>query len=110
MPELKWVAGYADHALVAMVVCGDPRRICTSNGKSGFLDLTRFLEREPVPAYDSKTLWPTSDVLAAVDMDLGAVHIGRCLRAQHIDDLRHFIRCAEAMHRDLLLDDLVRAG
>src|SRR5664280_2904229 len=31
------------------------------------------------------------NVLAAVDVDLGAVHIRRSLRAQHVDDLGHFV-------------------
>jgi hypothetical protein len=48
-------------------------------------------------------------VLAAVDVDLGAVDVGTGLGAEHIDDLGHFIRRAEAMQRDLLLDDLLGA-
>src|SRR5580704_18561471 len=44
------------------------------------------------------------DVLAAVDVDLGAVDVGRRLRAQHVDDLRHFVGCAETVHRDVLHD------
>src|SRR5450755_3477996 len=51
-----------------------------------------------------------SHVLAAIDVDLGAVHVRARLRAQHIDDLGDFVRRAEAMHRDLLLDDLLGAG
>ena len=34
-----------------------------------------------------------SHVLPAVDVDLGAVHIRRSLRAQHVDDLGHFVGC-----------------
>ena len=44
-------------------------------------------------------------MLAAVDVDLCAVDVGTRLRAQHIDDFGHFVRRAEAMQRDLLLDD-----
>ena len=43
-----------------------------------------------------------SNVLAAVDVDLGAVHVGAGLGAQHVDDLRDFVGRAEAVHRDLL--------
>ena len=48
------------------------------------------------------------NVLAAIDVDLRAVHIRSGVRAQHIDDLRHFVGRAEPVQRDLLLDDLVR--
>ncbi len=48
-------------------------------------------------------------MLAAVDVDLGAVDVGGGLRAQHVDDLRHLVGRAEAVHRDQL-DDLFRAG
>ena len=36
----------------------------------------------------------TSHVLAAVDVYLGAVHVGRGLGAQDVDDLRHLVRRA----------------
>ncbi len=48
-------------------------------------------------------------VLAAVDMDLGAGDVGRGFRAQHVDDLGHFVGRAEPVQRNLL-DDLVRPG
>src|SRR4029078_10636759 len=51
----------------------------------------------------------TSNVLAAVDMNLGAVEIRAGVGAQHVDDLRDFIRRAEALHRNLL-DDLLPPG
>src|SRR5437868_9250705 len=51
----------------------------------------------------------SSDVLSAVDMDFSAVHVRARLRAQYINGFRHFVRRAEAMHRDFLLDDLVGA-
>jgi hypothetical protein len=50
-----------------------------------------------------------SNVLAAVDVDLGAVHIRARVGAQHVNDLRHFVGRAETLERDLL-DDLVGAG
>jgi|SRR5450631_551553 hypothetical protein len=31
------------------------------------------------------------NVLPAVDVNLGAVHVRRCLRAQHVDDLGHLV-------------------
>ena len=43
-------------------------------------------------------------------MDFGAVDVRTRLRAQHIDDLRHLVRRAQPMQRDLLLDDLLGAG
>ena len=46
-------------------------------------------------------------MLAAVDVDLGAVDVGRGLRAQHVDDLGHLVGRAEPVHRDIL-DDLFR--
>jgi len=53
--------------------------------------------------------WRSLHVLAAVDVDFRAVDVRRRLRAQHIDDLRHFVGRAEPMHRDHL-DDLLGAG
>ena len=50
-----------------------------------------------------------SHVLAAVDVDLGAVHVGRRLGAQHVDDLGHLVGRAEPLQRNLL-DDLLGAG
>ena len=35
------------------------------------------------------------DVLAAVDVDLGAVHIRARLGAQHVNDFRHLVGGAE---------------
>jgi hypothetical protein len=49
------------------------------------------------------------DVLAAVDVNLGAVHIRTRLRAQHVDDLRDFVGRAEPVHRNLLVHDLLGA-
>ncbi len=40
------------------------------------------------------------NVLAAVDVDLGAVHVGRRLGAQHIDDLGHLVGGAEPVQRN----------
>jgi hypothetical protein len=51
-----------------------------------------------------------SHVLAAVDVQLGAVDIARLLRAEEIDGLGHFLGLAETAERDLLLHDLVGAG
>jgi hypothetical protein len=36
-------------------------------------------------------------VLAAIDMDLGAVNVGTRLTAQHIDNLGDLVRRAEAV-------------
>src|SRR5690606_11840954 len=58
------------------------------------------LARKPVPTFRDHAL----DVLAAVDVDFGAVHVRRRLRAQHIDDLGNLVRRAEPAHRNLLLD------
>src|SRR6266480_5170108 len=57
------------------------------------------------PPYAPAAL-PPSDVLAAVDVDLGAVHIGRRVRAEHIDDLGDFVGRAEAMHWNLVGHDI----
>ncbi len=51
-----------------------------------------------------------SDMLAAVDMELGAIHIARLLGAKEIDGLGHLLGLAEAAERNLLLDDLLGAG
>src|SRR5204863_2577404 len=53
---------------------------------------------------------PSSYVLAAVDVDLGAVHVGRGVGAQHVDDLGDLVGGAETVHRDLMRDDLLGAG
>ena len=50
---------------------------------------------------------PYLNVLAAVDVDLGAVDVGRGIRAQHVDDLGNLVRRAEPVHRNIL-DDLFR--
>ena len=50
---------------------------------------------------------PSSDVLPAIDVNLGTVHVGRSLGAQDVDDLGHFIGGAEAVHRDLMRHDLL---
>ncbi len=42
------------------------------------------------------------NVLATVDVDLGAVHVGTGFRAQHIDDLGDLVRRAQPVQRDLL--------
>ena len=47
-----------------------------------------------------------SDMLAAVDQQLGAVDVARLLRAEEIDRLRHFLRGAQSAHRDLRDDRL----
>src|SRR5579862_8029108 len=49
-----------------------------------------------------------SDVLAAVDMDFGAVDVRSGVRAEHVNDLCDFVRRAETVHRDIL-DDLFRS-
>jgi hypothetical protein len=49
-------------------------------------------------------------MLAAIDVDLGAVHVRRSLRAQHVDDLGDLLGRAEPVHRDLLGNDLLGAG
>ena len=43
-----------------------------------------------------------SDVLAAVDVDLGAVYVRGHVRAQHVDDLGDLVGGAEAVQRNLL--------
>src|SRR3990170_336068 len=54
--------------------------------------------------------WLLLDVLAAVDLDLGAADIACAFLAQEVDDISHFVWRAQAAHRDLLLDDLLGAG
>ena len=60
------------------------------------------------PRWVSLTLNPSygrrnaSHVLAAVDVDLRAVHVGRRLGAQHVDDLGDLVGGAEPVHRNLL--------
>src|SRR5690242_6724976 len=49
------------------------------------------------------------DMLAAIDVKLGARHIARGLGAEEIDRLRHFLGLAQAMHRELG-DDPLGAG
>ena len=41
-------------------------------------------------------------VLTAVDVDLGAVHVGRRIGAQHVDDLGNLVGGAKPMQRDML--------
>jgi hypothetical protein len=53
--------------------------------------------------------WAASDVLAAVDVQLGAVDVARLVGAQEIDGLGHFLGLAEALQGDLLLHDLLGA-
>src|SRR5258708_11689303 len=48
-----------------------------------------------------------SNVLATVDVDLGAVDVRTRLRAQHVDDFRHLVGRAEAVQRYLLVHDLL---
>src|SRR6266536_449259 len=50
-----------------------------------------------------------SDVLAAIDVNLGPVQVRRSLRAQHVNDLRDLIRRAEPMQGNLR-DDLLGPG
>src|SRR6185503_1282484 len=50
-----------------------------------------------------------SHVLAAVDVQLGAVDVARLVGAQEIDGLGHFLGLAEALQGDLLLHDLLGA-
>src|ERR1700741_2069946 len=58
----------------------------------------------------SPPLAQPSHMLPAVDVNLRAVHVRARVRAQHIDDLGHLVRRAQAMHRDLLGYDLLGAG
>src|SRR5438552_2031495 len=51
----------------------------------------------------------TSDVLAAVYVQLGAVHVARLVGAQEIDGLGHLLGLAQAPQRDLLVHYSVRA-
>ncbi len=48
-------------------------------------------------------------MLAAVDVQLGAVHVARLVGAQEIDGLGHLLRLAEAAHGDVLFHDLLSA-
>src|SRR5690349_19092982 len=50
------------------------------------------------------------NVLAAVDLDLGAGNIACSLLAEEVDHVGHFVGCAETTHGDLFLDDLLGAG
>src|SRR5690242_17981105 len=52
---------------------------------------------------------PGSDVLPAVDVDLGAVDVGGLRRAEQIDDRGNLLGLAEPAHRDLPLHDLIGA-
>src|SRR5215208_6383769 len=81
----------------SMVILGSLRRVATPMEPS----LTRALTLARAPG--------TSNVLASIDGDLGAVHVRRLVRAQEIDGLGDLVGSAEAPHRDLL-DDLLGAG
>src|SRR5947209_14609090 len=48
----------------------------------------------------------SSDVLAAVDVNLSAVHIGRGFGTEHINDFGDFVRRTEAVHWNLMGHDL----
>ena len=50
-----------------------------------------------------------SHMLAAVDVNLGAVHVRARVGAQHVNDLGDLVGRAEPLHRNLL-DDLLGAG
>src|SRR5262245_30540903 len=52
---------------------------------------------------------PTSDVLAAVDVQLRAADVARLVAAEEIDGLGHLLGLAQAPQWDLLLHDLVGA-
>ena len=90
MPELDWEYGYPI-AIVLMVAAAAICPTSSSSGRSG-------CERIDAPSGRAVA----SNVLAAVDVDLGAVHVRRHLGAQHVDDLRHLVGRAEAVQRDLV--------
>ena len=50
-----------------------------------------------------------SHMLAAVDVNLGTVHVRARVRAQHVNDLGDLVGRAEPLHRNLL-DDLLGSG
>ena len=45
-------------------------------------------------------------MLAAVDVNFGAIEVGRGVRAQHVDNLGNFVGRAEPVHRNMF-DDLL---
>lgn len=58
-------------------------------------------QNTPIPAEDPQSvalrMGQQLHVLAAIDMDLGAVNVGTRLTAQHIDNLGDLVRRAEAV-------------
>ena len=88
MIELDWAFGYP-YALILIVLAAV---------------LLPVISKRKKWLYAERVLL---DVLAAIDVNLGAVHIGTRLRAQHVDDLGDLVGRAEPLHRNLL-DDLVR--
>ena len=48
-------------------------------------------------------------MLAAINVNLGAIHVRARIGAQHVNDLGDLVGRAEPLHRDVF-DDLVRSG
>jgi hypothetical protein len=48
-------------------------------------------------------------MLSAIEVDLGAVHVGRGLHAQHVDDLCRLVRRSEPVQVNVR-DDFLGAG
>src|SRR4051812_23420251 len=59
--------------------------------------LTLLMDARVKPAHDDSVQKDRQalHVLAAVDVDLGPVHVGRGLGTQHVDDLGDFFRRAQ---------------
>ena len=94
MPELDWSLGYPV-AIVLMVLAAalpyylfqvEEMAVSQIGRRGGDGSLVADL---------------SSHVLSAVDVDFGAVHVGRRLGAQDIDDLGDLVGGAEAMQRNL---------
>ena len=89
MPELDWKWGY-------------PIAIVSDGGRGRAALLLLQVEEMAVTRgrSDGHRSAPSSDVLAAVDVDLGAVHVRGHVRAQHVDDLGDLVGGAEAVQRE----------
>src|SRR3954464_558039 len=86
-------------------------RVLDVEGHSAFFLFLHLLPNSSKPlVLQHVTQMQRSNVLPAVDVDLGAVYVGARLRAQHVDDLGDFVRRAETMHRNLVRDDILGAG
>ena len=104
MPELEWIGGYPFALLVMLLAAALPYL---------YFKWRKWLSARPREALTPSTYGirarAASHVLAAIDVDLGAVHVGTRVSAQHVDDLGDLVGSAEPLHWDLL-NDLFRAG